>query len=804
MKHRCIRIILALVLTAGMAVGALSGCAGRKGTYVRALREAAAVTVQPPGGGPHAAAVPAEKSEPLVSSGWLKLYFDEASKTPVVRETNSGKDWSALPLTPATPQANAGAAAITATIIVGTQRLELNSQDHAVAFGGAAAEPLGQRVYGMRVRYVLTPDAATAARAAQDKLTQTDVAFAVTADYFLEDGNFVAEAVWQNLSGNPDALIESLGVLEQFGALRQPGQDDFLLLPDGCGALLYPARTTKDQTAEDRAKESQTIRYQVYGPDPSAPEAEAPKEMITQGTDGQPLRANLPFFGVRKQRSAFLALIEQGDAQAVILARQSIPGEVPQSAVGPRFTITPTTLPVTPGADAGTQARAAVAGFAEGDSPGEGKNGTIRICYRFFFDNSATEVTMAVACREQLIRSGKLSTTKQVTESAAVSDKEQQPMLLTLLGTVPKGKNGTGLRTATRFEDALDILTRLKSKGIDSLNLRYQTALRGGPRQAAAEDVAPLLRLGGDRGLAELQSYCETTNFSLYVQVNVLSLGGGQRSRQAVTLAGDPVALALPQAAGTGVPVGLRTLSAKDTPAKALLKRLDALDGIAIGDLGSVLYASYPTGMRRQDSAAFIGRLFPALSARWKIMLDNGNGYALKTADVLADLPLDTQLRQPTANRYRAVPFVPMILHGNLDYAGPAINLAADPQQALLRAVEYGACPSYTWVGQQGAADALANESSADESSAEKAPATGSLADRLYFEPLLSAAADDCARVSSALRGLRGQRITDHSEPRPGLMLTSYDTTLIYVNYNDRPVTVDGITVPARDFLRVG
>ena len=38
-----------------------------------------------------------------------------------------------------------------------------------------------------------------------------------------------------------------------------------------------------------------------------------------------------------------------------------------------------------------------------------------------------------------------------------------------------------------------------------------------------------------------------------------------------------------------------------------------------------------------------------------------------------------------------------MLLHGMMDYSGGSINLAEDPETQMLRSIEYGACPSFTW-----------------------------------------------------------------------------------------------------------
>ena len=58
-------------------------------------------------------------------------------------------------------------------------------------------------------------------------------------------------------------------------------------------------------------------------------------------------------------------------------------------------------------------------------------------------------------------------------------------------------------------------------------------------------------------------------------------------------------------------------------------------------------------------------------------------------------------------------------------------------------------------------------------------------------------------KIQKALTGLNNKAIVSHSFAG-NVAVTAYeDGTKIYVNYNNTDVTVDNITVKARDFLRV-
>ena len=58
--------------------------------------------------------------------------------------------------------------------------------------------------------------------------------------------------------------------------------------------------------------------------------------------------------------------------------------------------------------------------------------------------------------------------------------------------------------------------------------------------------------------------------------------------------------------------------------------------------------------------------------------------------------------------------------------------------------------------------------------------------------------------MSSVLSDLRDKKITAHSEVKSGVFRTEYGSSIsIYVNYNDKDVTVNGVTVEANSFIRI-
>jgi len=753
-KYVCLALALLILPSCGQGAGV-------------SVRAGQAPRADEPGRGPHATASVMERADPLVKSGWLELFFDQASRGVSVR-SHSEAEWSVLARAGNTPKSNAGACAVEADIYVKGHKLTLNSQDHSVAYGSAAAVSQNIKngdgsVAGVEVAYNLTPDAATAGRAANKKLKADDVAFQVRVRYTLAEGNLHVEADWENLNRNPNAFIATLGLMERFGALRTPGPEDFFLLPDGCGALLYPARAP--------AADAQDLRFAVYGNDPSVPAG---------GSRGDAaLRANVAAWGVRGRGAGFVAVAEQGAALCEIVARQSIPGEVPLSAVGPRFTVTPVAV------DA--KGLAAVRAPKSYGAKDEGE--CFSIIYRFFNGDSANFSTMATACREQLISIRILSSTRTVRD-----DSGMLPLELTLLGMGPADRFGQ--RKLTTFKQAKDILTRLKIKGVNSVNLRYQSALRGGWVQKAPERLSLLRRLGGAGDLTLLQDYCKDRGFTLFLDVRAYSANAPlvPRAKDIMgrTLRRTP--RGFPWDAGSRT-IPLRAASSLTRASRAILNRLgDNIGGIALGGVGATLYSDYAgAGATRTEIADRVNRLLPAFSARWTVMLETGDFYAVRHADVITNLPLEPQLSMP-GGRYVPVPLLPILLHGVADYSGAPLNLLDKDarDEALLRSIAYGACPAFTWTADD-REPSLHFESQHDYNAKE-------------YNSQLDYALHAYNRANEALGGLRAARITEYTvDPATGVIVVSYSNEAkVYVNLSNDKKTKDEIEIPKMDFVRIG
>ena len=113
--------------------------------------------------------------------------------------------------------------------------------------------------------------------------------------------------------------------------------------------------------------------------------------------------------------------------------------------------------------------------------------------------------------------------------------------------------------------------------------------------------------------------------------------------------------------------------------------------GISVSTMGSDLNSDFgkhnPTN--REDAKKIISDILATVKKDYgSVMTSGGNAYALKYTEHLLEAAVDSS-RFATSSR--SVPFVGMVLHGYVNFAGSAINMAGNVNYQVLKAIENGA-----------------------------------------------------------------------------------------------------------------
>lgn len=686
-----------------------------------------------------------ETFKEIAVSGLITLLFDENSSSIGVR-INDGSEyssvWSALPVSDLAGQ-SAEAKIVTLEIVHNGTVYLLNSQDNSVAVNCAFWESIEN---GFRIIYYITdaPEkissiGAGAADEVYSSAAGDSILFKAEVIYELRDGCLYADLNWNNL-GNKNDILANVSFLDYFGSATASAEGDFILVPDGCGALIDTAS----------AAGFEPVSIPVYGADL---------------TDKSQLSAVVPVYGMKSGDAAFAAIIEDGDAVATVSAAKTGNGS-DFNRVGACFAVTPSQI------DDGERIYSQLS-----------YSGKIGLCFRFLNGSDATYAGLAAACREQLVRNYTLST-------GSVEESEYVPVFVNVIGRANGNDFLAFPKNLTTFNEAQDLLNRIKSKGINNVYLRYSGAMSGGIDARNAADSQVLSGLGGKSDLRELNDYAATLNFNVFVDVALLSdssYGKGTVGNLVSSKAHFEYDNILKTTGFTDSASKryVTRISSLEKTVLSVLEKFDGLDstGFCVSDAGSFLYTDYITKADRQTVRNIVSEKLQPLATQSLVMVEKGNFYALKNADVISDIPATTYLSENDG--YTAIPFVQIILHGIVEYSGTPINTAEDKTVAFLRCIEYGMLPSFV----------LTNDSFVDS---EKYSAI------FNSDNWLNTMYSDYSLFTQAMGDLRASRITNHYSVSEGVYCTEFEsTTRIYVNYTNEPVTVSGITVEPMNYFRV-
>ena len=124
----------------------------------------------------------------------------------------------------------------------------------------------------------------------------------------------------------------------------------------------------------------------------------------------------------------------------------------------------------------------------------------------------------------------------------------------------------------------------------------------------------------------------------------------------------------------------------------------DNVNGISVSSLGYALNSDFDEDepYNREDSKGFVAKALEYISGSkdgMEVMVEGGNAYTWQYADHILGAALDSS-RYIKASY--SVPFVGVVLHGYMNFAGIPLNMEGDVNYAKLKAIENGANVYFT------------------------------------------------------------------------------------------------------------
>lgn len=670
----------------------------------------------------------------VCASGLIEMLFDQATMTVAIKDTGSGNLWTSLPQNSVTKQVNSSAVEVELSNGEDTVYV-LNSQDNSVNFGNAVSTVSED---GVSVKYAMSLDEETG-KADITTLTDKQIRVDLTVNYTLRDGSFYVNVSMNTVTLPEGVYLEKIRVLNCFGAYDKSGAEDYIFVPDGSGALIMTG-------VEDA--EFTPLTLSVYGDDAAT----------TENAEGSGCLVGA--FGIKRSNGAFLCIIESGDSIAEIEAERST--DTTLNRVGAAFKVTDIST------EQGKNSVKKTLGY-------QFKN-EITLCYRFLSGRSATYSGLASACRENLIRNSVLST------KTFTTDEKYIPLVLSLQGGYID-ENGK-YSTLTSYEQALSLVTLLKAKGVNNIYLRYNGLYSEANNGSDADFGDFSNKLGKNKDYEALYSYLKSQNFSLFLETDLLNFD--YKSAGAVSLNGGKV-----RSEGEGqFPYATEDqsylkMSNLENKIEALLGASAdvSFDGYALNDAGAYLYTDYSDDFYTRVAAKKdIASQLPVLATSKQLMIDTGNIYSVKNADVISRLAIAPVARAEN-EAYVGIPFMQMMLHGITEYSAVGFNSADDIKTSFLKAVEYGCLPSADWYCTK---------------------FTEELDGKYYYDNNINDIVTYYTKANEVLGDIRAERMTSHYEEPDGVFCSEYDnSTKVYVNYTDKDVTINGIKIPAMDCVKI-
>lgn len=561
--------------------------------------------------------------------------------------------------------------------------------------------------------------------------------------------------------------VRMLGLLSLFGAADQNGEG-YMLVPDGTGSLIYL----------NNGKTRQEIYAQrIYGED----------QNDNSGRRGQVAQsARLPVFGLKMGDAAWYASVEKGDAIATVQADISGRNNSFNNVFASFALRGEDELELYKG-----NTVEEIQLLSESRFMGE-----IAVRYSFLSGDKADYSGMAAHYRNQLASAGVLK---------PLQEEGELPLFVSVLGAIDKRKTVLGvpykgLVPMTTFSEAGAIADRLNGDCISNIQMRYLGWFNEGLNHKAPDKVKVDSQLGGASELKELSAKLTSMGGTLYPDVAFQHVF---REEGRFAPAAD-AARYITREQASRTPYN-RAFNSMDldlgtyyllSPAKLpyyterFMKNYDKLgqDALSLRDLGDMLHADYRVRrvVFRESAKLIVQDQLSAIRENYSdVLIAGGNAYALPYAQNIVNVPMTDSGFNITDE---TVPFYQMVLHGYSEYAGDPVNLGGeqDAQLQLLKAVELGSALHFLWSEESSSALKFTPY---DVMYATEASAWHETAVDMYRQ------------ANEALSGLRTVPMLRHINHGEGIAEMQYENgASVYVNYSDRPVTIGGVQVAAKNF----
>lgn len=535
-----------------------------------------------------------------------------------------------------------------------------------------------------------------------------DPYFKLSISYTLTDDGFKASVDTSTIEYDASSYsLVSIAILPYFNSALHKSETGYTFLPDGSGTLVR----YEDLLA---AGSTDNVATGLYGPDYA---------YYTISVKNQE-QAIFPVFGNvitgRPVSSGFIGIIETGDTLATIVSQNDSFFHSAYSS----FQIS--------SSDKYDLADSFSSGASDSNvitvNGVSRYNGKLDVKYAMLTPSSLSNtasptakydtsyIGMAAYYRDYLQANGTLS------KLEASDLDEYTRIFLEVFGSLQVEERRltfpvTVSKELTTFKDIIKMHKALSNIGVNNMSFILTGFANGGLEEEYPTYLKWQKVLGGEKDFAELMEYAQANgveiapnvNFSYSQQLKNFS-GFGYKKTAAKALDGryttkreyDASIQMFQRKGGVVISTDSYDLAYTKFIKSAAKYNITSLATRALGSDISSDFDKETGYIFREQSKVNTQALLSKLSGKkasaptsptYNLILDAGNAYALPYASGLTNAPIDSSR---LLNTSETVPFIGMVLHGSIEFAGEAINMEGDDKYMFLKALENGASLYFT------------------------------------------------------------------------------------------------------------
>lgn len=266
----------------------------------------------------------------------------------------------------------------------------------------------------------------------------------------------------------------------------------------------------------------------------------------------------------------------------------------------------------------------------------------------------------------------------------------------------------------TTFEDIQTMYENLSAGGVKNINFKLKGYANGGLESTVPYKFNIESAVGGEKGFQQLLDYAAQINANedqnlgifpdfdfAYVKYKGSFDGLNERKHIAKTI-DDRYSSKREYSATQGM-VNYYELAISPAYFNRFYEKIkehyldeyENVYGISVSTLGSALNSDFDEDepYNREDSKDYTEKAFAHFDENYaQVMTDVGNAYSWKYVDHILNVALDS-------SRYNiskeSIPFIGIVLHGSIQFAGSPMNMEGNMDYAMLKAIENGASPYF-------------------------------------------------------------------------------------------------------------